>query len=168
MERWKKPHHDNLTGRECGGGARGLAGLPQAGAKVLEGYFSSWGFLLRGMGPKPQAGLPSLHHQNRERNQNNIQLWQNSGVSTHQGDTESLLKGQRTKFCLQLLTLGAGRGRAEWTTGAWGESGASGSGERTEGTATRMPVLSHSPILQEPSFSGRALPSKWQQPEGKQ
>ena len=29
-DRQKKPLHDNVTGRECGGDVRGLAGLPQA------------------------------------------------------------------------------------------------------------------------------------------
>ena len=43
-------------------------------------------------------------------------------VSVCQGvmvrDAGSLLKGQPTKFSLQPLTLGSGRGRAEWTRGA--------------------------------------------------
>ena len=61
-----------------------------------------------------------------------------SGVSVYQGemagDAENLLKGQHTKFQLQPLTLGSSRGRVEWTSDAWGESEAGGSGERTEGT----------------------------------
>ena len=61
-------------------------------------------------------------------------------------DAENLLKGQCTKFHLQPLTLGSGKGgEAEWTRDAGGESGDGGFGERTEGTATRIPVLSHSP-----------------------
>ena len=39
-KRQKKPFHHNETGREYKG-MRGLAGLPQAAAEVLEGYFSS-------------------------------------------------------------------------------------------------------------------------------
>ena len=61
------------------------------------------------------------------------------------GDTESLLKGQHTKFHLQPLALDSGRGRAKWTRDTWGESGVGGCGERTEGTTSRIPVLSHSP-----------------------
>ena len=38
--RQKKPLHHNETGRECGGGERGLAVLPWPTAEVLEGYFS--------------------------------------------------------------------------------------------------------------------------------
>ena len=41
--------------------------------------------------------------------------------------------------------MGSGRGRAEWARKAWGEPGAGGSGERAEGTATRIPILSHFP-----------------------
>ena len=57
--RKKKPLH-RKTGRECRGGGRGLARLPQVAAEVLEGYFSDWGFPLRSVRCKPQAGLPSL------------------------------------------------------------------------------------------------------------
>ena len=61
------------------------------------------------------------------------------------GDSESLLKGHCTKFHLQPLTLGSSRGRAEYTRDACGESGPSGFVKRTEGTAARIPVMSHSP-----------------------
>ena len=53
-----------MTSLQCGGGTRGLAGLPQASAEVPEGHFS--GSKVRpeklGVGevPKPQGGLPSL------------------------------------------------------------------------------------------------------------
>ena len=43
------------------------------------------------------------------------------------GDTESLLKGQHTKFHLQPLTVGSRRGREEWTRDTWGESRVGGS-----------------------------------------
>ena len=61
------------------------------------------------------------------------------------GDSESLLQGQCTKFCFQPLTLGSGRYRAEseWTRTVRGQSGVGGSGERAEGSATRIPVFSH-------------------------
>ena len=45
MDRQKKPHHHNETGRKCRAAARGLARLPQAAATVLKGYFSSEGDL---------------------------------------------------------------------------------------------------------------------------
>ena len=61
------------------------------------------------------------------------------------GNTDSLLKGQSTKFHLWPLSLGADKGRAEWTRHAWGESGVGGSGEEMEETATRIPTLSHPP-----------------------
>ena len=61
------------------------------------------------------------------------------------GDTESILKGQSTTFSLQPLNLGNVKGKAEWTRDARGESGVSGSGEKTEVTATRTHVLNHSP-----------------------
>ena len=70
-------------------------------------------------------------------------------VSVYEGDTagnsESFLKGQHTKFCLQPLTLGSSRERAEWTRDAWGESGVGVSGERSNGTADRSLcwVISH-------------------------
>ena len=53
---------------------RGLTGLPQAAAEVLEGYFISWGIPLRSVGSKPQAERPSIQNQNQERNPDNIQL----------------------------------------------------------------------------------------------
>ena len=31
-----------MTGRECGGGTRGLAGLPWKAAEIPDGYLSSW------------------------------------------------------------------------------------------------------------------------------
>ena len=37
-----------------------LAGLPQVAAEILEGYFSGWGFHLRIVGYKPQAGVYSF------------------------------------------------------------------------------------------------------------
>ena len=49
-DRQKKQLHHNKTGRECGGGTRGLAGLPQVAAEVLGGYFSGWGYSLEKCG----------------------------------------------------------------------------------------------------------------------
>ena len=36
--------------------------------------------------------------------------------------------------------MGSGKGRAKWTRESWGESGVGGSGERIEGTASKIPV----------------------------
>ena len=41
-DRWKKPLHK--TGRDWGGGVRRLAEISWVAAKVLEEYFSGWGF----------------------------------------------------------------------------------------------------------------------------
>ena len=41
----------------------------------------------------------------------------------------------------------------------WEDTGVYGSGENVEGTATRVPDLSPSPILQMPFLLGGALPS---------
>ena len=60
METQKKPLTHNETGRECGGGTRGLARIPQVAAEVPEGYFSSQGFPLRSVESKPQAVAPGL------------------------------------------------------------------------------------------------------------
>ena len=66
------------------------------------------------------------------------------------GDTESLLKGQHTKFHLQPLTLGSSSGRAGRSRDTGGESGVGGSGKRTEFKeskieSSRIPVLNHPP-----------------------
>ena len=66
MDRQKKLHHHHVTGRECGGTRRGLAGLPWAAAEVAEGYFSGRGLSPEKCGVQPQAGLPNLQHQNQE------------------------------------------------------------------------------------------------------
>ena len=42
---------------ECGGDTRGLAGLSQEAAEVLEDYFSGWGL------PPEKCRLPSVPHQ---------------------------------------------------------------------------------------------------------
>ena len=59
-DRLKKPVHHNKAGRECGGGARGLAGLPCMAAEVPEGYSVAGGFPLRSVGSKPQGEFPGL------------------------------------------------------------------------------------------------------------
>ena len=77
MDRQKKWLHQNKTGRERGGGARGLAGLPWEAAEVPEGYRSSWGFPLRRVGSKPQARL--LPQPTAPEPERNIQLWKAAG-----------------------------------------------------------------------------------------
>ena len=127
-------------------------------------------FPLRCVESTQQNGIPSIQHQSWKGTQITPSCEKQQGFCLHgdmTGDTESLLKGQCTKFHLQPLILGSGRGRAEWNRGdPSGGYGVGGSGERTKGTAARIPVLSF-PILQESSLSGRALPSKCHQPERK-
>ena len=53
-----------MTGRECRGGARRLAGLPWIATEVLERNFSDQGWIpLRSVESKPKAGLLSLQQQ---------------------------------------------------------------------------------------------------------
>ena len=133
------------------GNAEEMAGwAPTAGSWSARGIFQQPGlFPLRSVGSKPQAGLPSLQHQSQKGTQKTPSYEKQQGFCQPgretAGDSERLLKSQCTKFYLQPHTLGSSRGRAEWTRDTRGESGAGGSGERTEGTATRIPVLSHSP-----------------------
>ena len=58
---------------------------------------------------------------------------------------------QCTKFHLQPLTLGAGKGRTD-ALETLEESQVGGSGQRTEGTAARTHVLSHSPYYRSHSL----------------
>ena len=69
----KKPHYHMETGRKYRG-VRRLSGLPQAADEVLEGYFSGWWILPEKYGSELKTGVPSLRHQNQERNLNSIQL----------------------------------------------------------------------------------------------
>ena len=63
MDKQKELLHHHEAGRECEGGAGGLAGLLRVVAEVPEGYFSGQGFSLRTVVSKHQAGLPSIEHQ---------------------------------------------------------------------------------------------------------
>ena len=56
MDRLKKPLHHNKTDKECKGGVRGLAGLPQVAAKALEGYSQQ---PLEVWGLNPKLGSPA-------------------------------------------------------------------------------------------------------------
>ena len=107
-----------MTGVECGGDTRGLAGLPWVAAEVLEGNSVARGFPV---GSKPQAWLTSLQHQSQKEPIKPMAL-KISKVSVCQGemagDAKCLLKGQCTKFHLQPLSLGSSKGRAEWTRDA--------------------------------------------------
>ena len=99
-------------------------------------------------GLNPKLGSPALSTRARKepRYQPTVKSIRGSvGQGETAGEAESLLKGQSTKFHLQPLTLSAGKGRAEWTRDASGESGVRGSGDRTEGKTIMIHVLSHSP-----------------------
>ena len=100
-----------------------------AAAEVLERYFSGWG---RGQVPLGKCGVqttswaPQARAPDQERNPNNIQLWSYRVSLCHREmarDAENLLKGQHKKICLQPLTTGSGRGRAEGTRAMWEELG---------------------------------------------
>ena len=66
MDRQKKTFQHNLTGRECRGDMRGLAGIPWVAGKMPKGYVSDWSVLMRRMGSKPQHWLPSLQNQTQK------------------------------------------------------------------------------------------------------
>ena len=151
-----------MTGRQCREG-EGWLGSHAQQLKFQRDISEAGGFPLICVGSKPQVGLPSLQHQSWENDLDNIQPWKTVGfLSTRerQLEIESVLKGQCTKFCLQPLTLGCSRGRAGWTRDAWGESGAGGSGDRTEETAARSPVLSHTSNWRGISLKGNNSPTR--------
>ena len=71
----QKNQFQHMTGRECDGDLRGLAGHSQAAAEVPEGYLSSWldppekyGVHTLSWDPQPRAPEP-------EKYTDNIQLW---------------------------------------------------------------------------------------------
>ena len=166
----KKTLHHTKFGKECGETQEGCLGSQGEAAKVPEGYFSSTGVPTEQCGDWTPSWAPQPIAPEPERNPDNFQLWNAAGVlSAKEKRPEKQRASQRanTKFCWQPLTLGARRGRAEWTRDAWGESGVGVSGERTEGPAARIHcwVIDHSA---EATLSGRALLSEWHQPEGKQ
>ena len=99
-----------MTGRESRGGVRGLAGLPWAAAEVPKGYFSiqdvspeKCGVLTPSWASQPIAPEPGKEARYHP-------AVKSSRVPVYQGEmsgeAESLLKGQRTKFCLQPLNPG--------------------------------------------------------------
>ena len=134
MDIQKKILQHNMTGRECRRDTRGLAGLPLVSAEVLEGYFNGWGCSPWEMwGLNPKLGSPALSTRARKepRYQPIVKSIRGSvGQGETAGEAESLLKGQSTKFCLQPLTLGTSKRRAErtkrhlrrvWGWWVWGE-----------------------------------------------
>ena len=115
MARQKKPLHHNVTGREYRD-ARGLAGLSQAAAEDPERYFHGWGVPLRSVGYKPQAGLLGYSTRARKEPRKHPAVISSRGSVCQRKtvrDSESLLKGQCTKFLFQALTLSSRNGRAE-------------------------------------------------------
>ena len=81
------------------------------------------------------------------------------------GNLGTVSKGQRKNVSFVATHQGLWRkkGVSELTGVIWGETGLGILGERAEGTAAKVPVLSPSPT---PSFLGRALPSMPHQPGG--
>ena len=60
------------------------------------------------------------------------------------GDVDTLLKGKPSKFFFEPLTLDSSGGIPARTRTTRRETGVGTSGEQSEGSATRIPVLSHS------------------------
>ena len=119
------------------------------------GSWSSWGmfqwpgiFHLRSVGSKPQAELPSLEHHSWKGTQITSTCNKHRGFCLPGRDGwrfREPLTGSTHKISFVATYLGSTRGRPEWTRDTWGESGAVGSGNRIEGTATKIPVLSYCP-----------------------
>ena len=135
--------------------------------EVLEGYFRCWGVLPEKCG----VWTPSWAPQSRARKEIRQHLpVERSTVSVSQGETagnsESPLKDQCTKFHLQPLTLSFGTGK---------KSRLETLGETLRLVALGRELNEQPPwtlcwvilILQEPSFAGRGLLSKWHQSKGK-
>ena len=141
---------------------------PTDSSRSARGIFQwSEGIPLRSVGSKPQAGLPSLQHQSLKSTQitSSWEKWQ--GVSlpgTESCRCREPFKGQMHKFSFAATYLGSGKRRAERTRDAWGEPGASDSGERTERRAAKFLVLSYPPYFgshlaqaDHPTLSGISL-----------
>ena len=104
------------------------------------------GFPLRTMGSEPQAGLPSLQHQSQKGAQTTSSCEKQQGFCLPGRDGSSLgmphkMSMHKTSFAVTYLRLQQREGRVDqrWLQ----ESGVGSCGERTEGTATRTPGLSH-------------------------
>lgn len=112
---------------------------------------------------KLQDGILSPEHQNQEMCPHKLLAVESNRVSVLQWkvarNAGTVMKGQYSKFCLLKVSLGSGRGRAEWTRTIWGESWLVTLGREIEVKATWIPKMSHSRILQKPYFSGRPFPS---------
>ena len=87
MNRQKKSLYHNVTGMECGGDAKGLAGLSCVAAEVPEGNFRAGGLPLRSVGSKPQARLPTLQHQSQKGTQitSSCEKWQGFSLPGRDG-----------------------------------------------------------------------------------
>ena len=114
MDRQKKPLHHKMTDRG------GHAGLPLEAAKITEGYFSSRGHPLELWGLNPKLGSPvySIRARKEPRKHPAVKRRVSICQGGMAGDTESLLKGQCTKFHLQPLTLDSANGREDWARDA--------------------------------------------------
>lgn len=86
-----------------------------------------------------------------------VEILSSRGRKKHATDRGALLKSQHTKSDSQPFTMGSGKRKTELPI-SWGKVGVCGYGERAEGTATRIPVLSHSPTVQTLSFLGGVFP----------
>ena len=72
--RQKKPLHHNMTGRQCRGSMKGLAGLLLVAAEVPEEYVSGQGVPPERCGIETTSWAPQPTATEPERNPDNIQL----------------------------------------------------------------------------------------------
>ena len=158
-DRQKKPLQHNMTGKECRGGTRGLAGLQRWQLKFLRDMSVAGGYPWELWGLNPKLGSPAYSTRVGKKSSKHLAM-KSSRVSVCQGgtagDSESLLKGQHIKFCLHPLTLGSSRGRAESTRGL--ETLEESLGLVALGRQLReQPPGSMCWVMEEPSFSGKAF-----------
>ena len=133
-----------------------------------EGYFGGWGFPQRSVGSKLQVGLPTRGRKGTQitfscEKQQDFCLPGRDGQKCREP-----LKGPKHKipFAATYPGLQQREGRVDWRcvkrVWVWCLQGENGRNSHQD------PCAESFPILQSPSFSGRALLSKCHQPERKQ
>ena len=107
-----------------------------------------------------------------ERNPNNIQLWKVAGfLFAKEKWLESPEPFKRSMHIISFAATYPGlqqRGRGKGTLGRWRRVWGWRLWGENWGSSHRDPCVETYPILQQPSCSGRALPSEWHQPEKNQ
>ena len=169
MDRQEKQLHHNENGRVWWHEKASWA--PKVAAEDLEWYFNGWGLPLRSVRSKHQAGLPSLWRQSWKRTQITSICEKQQGFCLLRRDGWRLrepLKGPKPKISFANTHRGLQQWerRVDWRNlkriGGWWLWGENWRNSHQD------PCAESFPRRQETSFSGRALFSKWHQPEGKQ